>query len=109
MAVLNVQVFALAPETAKPLTPEQQYQVFTSFTDGLSGLLGHAGPVFVMSRDVTPYDTGALVQVLCLADSGDTVTDTVAEHLSAAMAGDPEFFESWELAAGEIYVASSDN
>ncbi|WP_160050825.1 hypothetical protein [Nocardiopsis sp. FR4] len=109
MAVLTVEVFALAPDTAAPLNQSQQYDLFTRFTDAITVLTTPYGPVVVMGSAVDTYDNGALVHALCVATSGEEATETVAAHLETAMAADTETFARWELAAGRTSVLCSDN
>lgn len=111
MAVMNVEVFALQP-TAKdtPLSADEQFTVDLCFTTALAALNDHTSPdLRVISCDVIPYATGALIQLLTLAPSADHVTDAVAQRLHTAMANDGALFAGWELAAGNVAVWSSDN
>lgn len=108
MALLTVDVFALSNDSDTPLTTDQQFTVYTRFSTALTTLTEHT-QVTVISCDVTPYDTGALVQLLTVAHSADEVTDAVAERLETAMATDRAFFAGWELAAGDVAVWCSDN
>ncbi|MBE2997168.1 hypothetical protein IDM40_00415 [Nocardiopsis sp. HNM0947] len=108
MALLTVDVFALPAGADMPLTNDEQFTVYTHFTAALTTLTGHPR-VTVISCDVNPYETGALVQLLTVADSADEVTDAVAERLETAMATDRAFFAGWELAAGNVAVWCSDN
>lgn len=110
MAVMTVEVFALPPETDTTLTTDQQFTVDLLFTAALATLNDHTGPdMAVFGCDVTPYESGALIQLLTMAPSADHVTDEVAKHLDAAMAEDSELFAGWELAAGSVAVLCSDN
>lgn len=108
VALLTVDVFALPNDSDTPLTTDQQFTVYTRFSTALTMLPEHS-QVTVISCDVTPYETGALVQLLTVATSADEVADAVAERLETAMATDRAFFAGWELAAGDVAVWCSDN
>lgn len=109
MAVLTVEVFALAPDATTPLDQNQQYTVLTRFADAVTVPTTRCGPVVVLSSDVDTYDSGALVNALCVAASGEEAADVLAARLATAMAADTEFFARWELAAGRTSVLCSDN
>jgi len=108
VALLTVDVFVLPSGADTPLTTDQQFTVYTLFSTALTTLTEHA-QVTVISCDVTPYETGALVQLLTVAPSAADVTDAVAERLETAMATDRAFFADWEMAAGDVAVWCSDN
>ncbi|MFE6385288.1 hypothetical protein [Nocardiopsis dassonvillei] len=111
MAVLTVEVFALAPDATTPLDQNKQYAVLTRFTDAMTAPapFTRCGAVVVMSSEVDTYDSGALVNALCVAASGEEATDALAERLATAMTADTEFFARWKLAAGRTSVLCSDN
>lgn len=109
MAVLRVQIFALAGDDTG-LTTDDQYTVYTHLTTELITLANTQAPgVVLLDSTVTPYDTGAVVDVVAMTDHADHLTDTVAAHLNTAMTGAPHLFTGWHLMAGDSAVWSSDN
>lgn len=112
MALLTVEVFALATDSTRPLTAEQQFHVHACFTDALARLNEHTTPeVRLLSWEVTPYGTGAVIHLLSLAPCAEQLTDAVAQHLATEMATDTTstLFAGWELAAGHTLVLCGDN
>jgi hypothetical protein len=109
VALLTVEVFALAPDPVPVLDQNQQFDVFVRLTDALTALTARRESVLVMGSSVDTYDNGALVHVLCLAPCGDVAADAVAEHLEIAMTTDTKLFDRWSLAAGRTSVLCSDN
>ncbi|WP_435107155.1 hypothetical protein [Nocardiopsis synnemataformans] len=114
MALLNLQIFALAPEHTQPLSPTRQFEVFEEFTGAVIPLLeptcrDTTPSTVVLGCAVTPYEGGALITVVCMAASADTATDEVARPLEAVMDDGLDFFEDWTLHAGEVRVTCADN
>ncbi|GAB3726731.1 hypothetical protein [Nocardiopsis nanhaiensis] len=111
MAVVSVQVFALTDEDTA-LTADDQFTVSTHFTRALTTLTttdANATEVVVISHDVHPYETGAVIYLLGMAEDPETVTDVVAAHLDSAMTGAPDLFQGWHLMAGDSAVWCADN
>lgn len=114
MALLTVEIFALAPENTQPLSPTHQFEVCEEFTSAVTTLLEPPGrdrtpSTVVLGCAVTPYEGGALITAVCLAASADTATDEVARPLEAAIDDGPDLFEDWALHAGEVRVTCADN
>ncbi|KIH97602.1 hypothetical protein LP52_17945 [Streptomonospora alba] len=110
MAVLTVEVFALADEDATPLTQPQQYGVSKRLAPAMAPLRRRCGTdLVVLSCTLTPYDDGVFVHALCVAPSASTATEAIAHELSVAMAAEPAFFDTWALYTGQTCIHSSDN
>lgn len=111
MAVLQVQLFALTgAETA--LTDDEMFTAYAHLTGALITLTTPntlTDDVVVISHDVHPYDTGAVIYVVGYADHAETVTDVVAAQLETAMTNNPTLFKGWRLMAGDSTVWCSDN
>lgn len=107
MAVVHVELFALTGG-GTTLADDDLFTVYAHLTDALA-TLATPDDVVVLNTDVQPYDTGAVVYLLGMADHAETITDLAAEQLNAAMTRAPDLFTGWQLMAGQSTVWCSDN
>ncbi|GAA1748621.1 hypothetical protein [Streptomonospora arabica] len=110
MAVLTVEIFAHAPHDADPLSETQRAGIRAALRCALAPLCVHTtGSLPLLGYEVTPYAGAALIEALCLADSGLDAVDILGARLEAAMSDAPEVFRDWSLHAGRTRVEHADS